>query len=85
MIKEHTKRLGRETADRFANKEAKLYINGEVAQIEKGKVELYAKKFQAAKIENRSDEQENRRTHKLIYRSSNSKTSMEEEVEVSER
>ena len=45
MIKEHTKRLGRETADRFANKEAKLYINAEAVQIEKGKAELHAKEF----------------------------------------
>ena len=45
MIKVHTKRLGRETADRFANKDAELYINAEAAQNEKGKIELYAKEI----------------------------------------
>ena len=44
MIKKYTKRMGRETADRFANK-AELYIIAEAAQIEKGKAELYAKEI----------------------------------------
>ena len=42
MIKGHTKRLGRETADRFANKEAELYLMAEAVQFGKGKAEMHA-------------------------------------------
>ena len=38
MFKENIKRLGRETADGFANKEAELYIKAEAFQFEKGKL-----------------------------------------------
>ena len=43
MIKGHTKRLRRETTDRFANNEAGLYLKAEAVQCDKGKAELHAK------------------------------------------
>ena len=43
MIKGHTKRLRRKTADRVAKEEAELYLNAEAVQCEKGKAELHAK------------------------------------------
>ena len=43
MIKGHTKRLRRKTADRFTKKEAELYLKAEAVQCEKKKTELHAK------------------------------------------
>ena len=43
MIKGHTKRLRRKTADRFTKKEAELYLKAEAVQCDKWKAELRAK------------------------------------------
>ena len=43
MIKGHTKRLRRKTADRFTKMEAELNLKVEAVQCEKGKAELNAK------------------------------------------
>ena len=41
MIKGHTKRLRRKTADRFTKKEAELYLKAEAVQFGKGEAEMH--------------------------------------------
>ena len=54
MVNGHTKRLGRETAYRFANKEAELYLMAEAVQFGKGKAEMHAKVISFCKKEIRA-------------------------------
>ena len=51
MIKGHVNRLGRDTAGRFANKEAELYLMAEAVQFGKGKAEMHAKVISVCKKE----------------------------------
>ena len=45
---------GRETADRFANKEVELYLMAEAVQFGKGKAEMHAKVISFCKKEIRA-------------------------------